>query len=1012
MTKNFTLSFLLFFLVFFSDFFINNTVVFAQLRTIKSQITDDITKEPLIQATVIIKGTNQGTLTDENGNYELQNVNVGDILVISYAGYDSKEILVTSTGLILIRTGFNAKEISENYKQFFETKDSIAFDFRTFKMQQSTNEQLNKKNKKKPIGEADFLGNGTVLRDSNYVKKYNENSSHIQRIKIRNGKIIFGYSLENLYNKGFRNNIALQYISTWEVSTPNKAPLMQTQFAQGRQNTYQKGDLFSYGANINTLAYNQNQQIVPIGTGIGMPIHTHNAYNILQKSVLQGHHLQFQSRGHFWEQTINLQYQTQTGILPKQKQDFYNLYGNVIYKKHKFNLKLSQTEDRLPVFGANLQNIMAGIYSNSPTFNPTNATLLPQSTQQENPVFYAQNVPDKSLHRQFAVNIEPYIEDFRWTGNSYYKRHEINIKTNVGINFQEKNNLFGAMPQMANSPQGRLAERKIADNIVFGFVSFMYKNNNEHKNIYQTFGLRYYQEYQSTNLQRQDAFGFFGNRNENILQFEQANQRFFTQFNSERLIYQPTFVYNIKSNDWEWFEFKTSLKKYHSSTLPNAKTLDYILPTAEIDVNVSDFLRKIGVENFDIKNYNFYFFSKFSVNAQEAPLLYNQFQFNSLKTPISQYRGYYENTELTWHKGLTPEISQKFNIGTEIELFAYSDNPLRLVFNYFQNHTQNIILPIAQNNTFALNNAIDMRNGGWELELEFKASKYKYHGFDGGNYVFRFNSKIGFSRYNPVVTAIHTGQSQIPIAGYSEISTQAIVGQPLGVIVGSGYLRNAEGQKIIDFDGFPKVNPTPQILGNPNPDFVMTWWNEITNDFFGFACTLEYRHGGYVWNGTQNAMNYWGTSTQSAQERTIQNHIFEGVNPNGQPNNIAVDFANPNLPFEQNRFVRYGIEGVGEEAIVRATSLRIKEICFSHNLRNFVFKKHNKQGYYSYYYYGESQRKFAVIIKLYASNILLYSPNTSSDPNTTLMGYAQGSGLDFMNVPATFQMGCKLVVSF
>ncbi len=50
-------------------------------------------EEPLLGANVIIKGTEKGAISDFDGNFELQ-VHQKDTLVVSYLGYDSKEIIV------------------------------------------------------------------------------------------------------------------------------------------------------------------------------------------------------------------------------------------------------------------------------------------------------------------------------------------------------------------------------------------------------------------------------------------------------------------------------------------------------------------------------------------------------------------------------------------------------------------------------------------------------------------------------------------------------------------------------------------------------------------------------------------------------------------------------------------------------------------------------------------------------------------------------------------------------
>lgn len=62
-------------------------------QTITGNLTDQQTGDPLIGASVFVKGTTSGTVTDFDGNYSLQ-ADDGDILVISYTGYATQEITV------------------------------------------------------------------------------------------------------------------------------------------------------------------------------------------------------------------------------------------------------------------------------------------------------------------------------------------------------------------------------------------------------------------------------------------------------------------------------------------------------------------------------------------------------------------------------------------------------------------------------------------------------------------------------------------------------------------------------------------------------------------------------------------------------------------------------------------------------------------------------------------------------------------------------------------------------
>jgi len=63
-----------------------------ETRTITGSVTDAKSGEPLIGANVLIFSTNTGTVTDFDGNYELNVPADAEILVFSYTGYATKEV--------------------------------------------------------------------------------------------------------------------------------------------------------------------------------------------------------------------------------------------------------------------------------------------------------------------------------------------------------------------------------------------------------------------------------------------------------------------------------------------------------------------------------------------------------------------------------------------------------------------------------------------------------------------------------------------------------------------------------------------------------------------------------------------------------------------------------------------------------------------------------------------------------------------------------------------------------
>ncbi|MDX1720813.1 MAG: carboxypeptidase-like regulatory domain-containing protein, partial [Salegentibacter mishustinae] len=67
-------------------------ITFAQERTITGTVVDE-DGLPLPGVTVLVKGTNQGTQTDFDGNYSIE-ANQGDVLVYSFVGMKTSEYTV------------------------------------------------------------------------------------------------------------------------------------------------------------------------------------------------------------------------------------------------------------------------------------------------------------------------------------------------------------------------------------------------------------------------------------------------------------------------------------------------------------------------------------------------------------------------------------------------------------------------------------------------------------------------------------------------------------------------------------------------------------------------------------------------------------------------------------------------------------------------------------------------------------------------------------------------------
>ncbi|MEG0037797.1 MAG: TonB-dependent receptor [Bacteroides sp.] len=93
-----------------------------QQTAITGTVTDDA-GEPIIGASIVIKGAQTGTITDLDGNFKL-NAPKGATLIISYIGYISQEVAVTGK-VIHIKLQENTKQLDEVVIVGFGTQKKV-----------------------------------------------------------------------------------------------------------------------------------------------------------------------------------------------------------------------------------------------------------------------------------------------------------------------------------------------------------------------------------------------------------------------------------------------------------------------------------------------------------------------------------------------------------------------------------------------------------------------------------------------------------------------------------------------------------------------------------------------------------------------------------------------------------------------------------------------------------------------------------------------------------------------
>lgn len=102
-------------------------------KIVSGVITDEVTREPIIGAAIMVKGAMIGTTTNVDGNFTLQ-CEEGDSLSISYIGYQDKLIVVNSSNIYAVTLKESSEQLEEVVVTAFGTgqkKESVVGSIQT-----------------------------------------------------------------------------------------------------------------------------------------------------------------------------------------------------------------------------------------------------------------------------------------------------------------------------------------------------------------------------------------------------------------------------------------------------------------------------------------------------------------------------------------------------------------------------------------------------------------------------------------------------------------------------------------------------------------------------------------------------------------------------------------------------------------------------------------------------------------------------------------------------------------
>ncbi|SDS59442.1 SusC/RagA family TonB-linked outer membrane protein [Gramella sp. MAR_2010_147] len=330
---------------------------------------------------------------------------------------------------------------------------------------------------------------------------------------------------------------------------------------------------------------------------------------------------------------------------------------------------------------------------------------------------------------------------------------------------------------------------------------------------------------------------------------------------------------------------------------------------------------------------------------------------------------------------LKPEKTTAIEFGTDLRFF---ENRLGVDVTWYKSNSKDQIIPVPVSETAGFStfvtNAGEIENRGWEFILRGTPIKQED---------FRWDVSFNASYNKNEVKSIREGIEEIVVGGQfgyggSSVTIKLLEGEPYGNIFGTSYSRLGadpnsiylkEGLPIIiGENGFPDRNSSQLVLGNTTPKWIGGLKNDFTYKGFDFSFLVDFRAGVDQYNQYDNFFSAFGIAEYTLnRNETI---VFDGVLADGSPNTQQVWLGQGEGPDGRNYgagFYRNTYRTVSENFVQDAAFIKLRNVTLAYNFQENVL---NALPF-------ESAR-----LSVAANNIILYTPWDGFDPES----FSSGAG--------------------
>ena len=897
----------------------------AQVTTVRGIVTTEEDGEPVIGASVIVKGTSLGTVTDVNGRFELSGFPPSATrLLISYISLMAKEVAIAPQVSVTLKSdthlldevvvtalgisrekkalGYTAQEVKQN--ALVQGKDNNLLNSLSGKIAgvRITNTQGDVGSSRIVIrGETSIAGENQPLfivdgipvdnsqlnarssgRDfKNAIADLNpEDIKTLTVLKGPNAAALYGARAAHgaivITTKGGdkrQKGIGITLHSSTQVSFVATLPEFQNLFGQGAGGRFSYVDGKGAGVNdgvdeswgprldIGLLIPQFDSPLDADGNRVATPwvSHPNNVRDYFRMGISTNSGISVARGDDKYQFRVGYNYEKQVSIVPDAGTNKTNISLNTDYHLAKWI-----------VVGATANYI---VYT-APSL-PGSATPSGSNVRSNSPMlqflWFGRQVDTNSLKADYTRNWNSSYYDNPFWSASYntqsQERHrligdlhaEFRLTDGLNVRFRTSTDWYNDRRKSkvkwgsagAGSPYGSYAEdaytvKENNTEVLATYIKQLNKNwgidallgfnvrNKQYENNYQA----------APRLAVADLYTLTNSRDPLTSSNDFYRLRQYGLYGSIQLDYRRWAFLNITGrNDW-------------SSTLP-VDNNSYFYPSVTASVLLSEAFgwRSKAVNYLKIRGG----WSQVGADA-------NPYQLATVFTSETAFNGnpLQSSSTIGMNPNLKPEKTSSIEAGFEA---AFWDNRLYLDFTYYKTDSRNQILKLAttaaSGYTSQVRNAGHIRNRGYEIQLgavPIQTSKG-----------FRWNLDLNYGANSSKVVKLDDEGLITSYQLYSSgIQILASVSEAYGTLFGTSYVRDANGNVVVDANGLPKISTTNKTLGKFTPD----WTGGISNTFSYRSLSLSFlidaSVGGSIFSNTNKTGKYTGVLANTLSGRDAE----------------------------------------------------------------------------------------------------------------------------------------------